>query len=40
MGGEPQTFPHLADGVSSPRSGVTAEVQISAIESADASFDQ
>ena len=40
MGGEPQPFPHLANGFSSHRLGETVEVQISAIESADASFDQ
>ena len=40
MGGEPQPFPHLADGFRFPRLGETIEVQISAIESADVSFDQ
>ena len=38
--GEPQPFPHLADGFRFPRLGETIEVQISAIESADVSFDQ
>ena len=40
MGGEPRPFPHLADGFRFPRLGETIEVQISAIESADVSFDQ
>ena len=34
-GGEPQPFPHLADGLRFPRFGETIEVQISAIESAE-----
>ena len=40
MGGEPQLFPHLADSFSYPRLGEIVVVQISVIESADASFDQ
>ena len=39
-GGEPQPFPQLADGFRFPRLGETIEVKISAIESADVSFDQ
>ena len=38
--GEPQPFPHLADGFRFPRLGETIKVQISAIESAEVSFDQ
>ena len=40
MDGEPQPFLHLADGFRFPRLGETTEVQISAIESAEVSFDQ
>ena len=40
MGGEPQLFPHLADGFRFPRLGETTEVQFSIIESAEVSFDQ
>ena len=39
-GGEPQPFPHLADGCKFPRLGETIEVQISTIESAEVSSDQ
>ena len=35
MGGEPQLFPHLADGFRYPRLGETIKVQISAIERAE-----
>ena len=38
--GETQPFPHLADDFRFPRLGETIEAQISAIESADVSFDQ
>ena len=38
--GEPQSFALLADGFRLPRLGETTEVQISAIESAEVSFDQ
>ena len=38
-GGEPQPFPHLANGFRVPRLGETIEVQISAIEGADILFD-
>ena len=40
MGWEPQPFPHLAVGFGFPRLGKTTEVQISAIEIAEVSFDQ
>ena len=40
MDGEPQSFPHQADGFRFPRLGETTEVQISAIESAEVLFDQ
>ena len=40
MGGEPQPFPLLADGIRFPRLGETTEVQISVIENAEVSFDQ
>ena len=39
-GEEPQPFPHIADGFRFPRLCETIEVQISAIESAEVSFDQ
>ena len=39
-GGEPQTFPYLADSFRFPPLGETIEVLISAIESANVSFDQ
>ena len=38
--GEPQPFPHLADGFRLPRLGETTEIQISAIKSTVVSFDQ
>ena len=38
--GEPLPFPHLADGFRFPRLGETIDVKISAIESADISFEQ
>lgn len=40
MGGEPQPFPRQADGFRVPHLGKTTEEQISAIESAEVSFDQ
>jgi len=40
MDGEPQPFPHLADGFIISRLGETTEAQISAIEGAEVSFDQ
>ena len=40
MGEKPQPFPDVADGFRFPRLGETTEVQISAIESAEVSFDQ
>ena len=39
-GGEPQSFLQQADGFRFPRLGETIKVQISAIESAEVSFDQ